>query len=62
MRVLGKLGGRLADWVKRCLLTVLLIRGQAAKREERERNVVGAFTRQKVPVVLASELLDQRNP
>lgn len=42
--------------------TVFLIQRQTWKREQRKSDIVGAFGRQKVSMVLAAKFFDQRNP
>src|SRR3990167_4037942 len=61
-RLLGVAERCLALRVLHRLLAVHLVGREALKREQRQRDVVGALAGHEVAVVLAAELLDQRYP
>jgi hypothetical protein len=61
-RFLCVIKGLLALGIAGYLVSVNLVFGQTGKTEKRQRDIVGAFVWKKVPVVLSSESVYDRNP
>src|SRR5262249_44493109 len=61
-RFLRVLEGRLAFGILGRVRPELLVGRQRRERERAQRDVVGALGRKQIPVVLAAELVGQRNP